>query len=503
MSILTQLRKLEKDRTRFKEIGTKATKSYQELQPKYSQAVQEAKNYQSTLTRDYNQYVQSRNQAVDSYNTELQQRYQTYQGAVQQGSGLERSYQTAQQELKRLEGVRNTAEQQANQLYGTYSSKYSAATKTGQQQYQSQLGGYQSQIGNLQKNIETYQGELSGISKNISAQQQAIGRSQTSANNLLSGSVLGGKFILDSTNKVYQIFTEGNQYKSAREVASSSYAPTPIPGGTVTDSGYGSVSAVLGDLFQRGYAESWTDTVYKQYQRGTADYGSYQQATDHAKQLSSMVQKSYDRISGYQKNIRSFLADQENKNQQIELASGAITRADQDYQNLLKDTGYVTRYAQQQSAGSLKNYQDYLKNTYNPSVASYNQYGAQTYNPAAQAYQNFMGSGQVQSALQSYQSLAQDTGYADRASSQAKQVYDASAQRYRELQTGYQQLEQPLSQYATEMKDASEQIQQLNLQIPGLQRSLKVEQDPRKRETRIGYGRSLMTSGTKRRSSAR
>ena len=502
MSILTQLRQAEKDRTRFKEIGTKATKNYQELQPKYSQAVQAAKNYQSTLTRDYNQYVQSRNQAVDRYNQQLQQRYQTYQGAVQQGSSLERNYQRAQQELKRLEGVRNAAAQQANQLYGTYSSQYSSATRAGQQQYESSLSSYRTQISNLQKESEGYSSNIAALTKDIQAQQRTISANQNVVNLFSRSAEVGGRYVVDSTNKIYRVFTDSKgNYEGAQEYGASR-SGLALGRGKVTDSGYGSLTNAIKFLSKRGTL-TFADAYYERYKRGSTPYSVYQTVANRAKRYTGYIQTAYDRIGKGQQQIANFQTGIRNNEQRIAGLTTQISGVNTNLENLLKDTGYVTRYAQQQSAGALRNYQDYLKNTYNPSVTSYNQYGAQTYNPAAQAYQNFMGSGQVQSALQSYQSLAQDTGYADRASSQAKQVYDASAQRYRELQTGYQQLEQPLSQYATEMKDASEQIKQLNLQIPGLQRSLKVEQDPRKRETRIGYGRSLMTSGTKRRSSVR
>ena len=349
MSILTQLRKLEKDRTRFKEIGTKATKSYQELQPKYSQAVQAAKDYQSTLTRDYNQYVQSRNQAVDSYNQQLQQRYQTYQGTVQRGAGLERSFQAAQQGLKRLQDARDAAATEVNRRYQVYADNYQTVVRIGSRDY-----------GRL---LESHRDNM-----NLSA-----------------------------------------------------------------------------------------------YQANKAEAGSF------TRQLKTREYEKFKKL----------------------------------YEDLQADTGYVQRFAEQQTATILRRYQDYLSNTYNPANRQLNQFIQNTYNPAAQSVSAFRQSDAVSEARTSYESLAQDTGYADRASSQAKQVYDASAQRYRELQTGYQQLEQPLSQYATEIKDASEQIKQLDQQIPGLQRSLTVEQDPRKRETRIGYGRSLMTSGTKRRSSVR
>ena len=323
MSILTQLRQAERDRTRFKEIGTRATKSYQELQPKYSQAVQAAKDYQSTLTRDYKQYVQSRNQAVSEYNQLLINRRAALQTALQR-----------QEYLDQLEAAQPELQRQASELYSTYQKNYQDAVSTGSTAYERQL-----------RNIK--------------------------------------------------------------------------------------------------YARDVTTDQLTRLSPGSSDYLRVQSETDRlAKQL----------------------------------------------EDLVADTGFVTRFAQSQSAPALQNYQTFVD---------------QTYNPAVREIASVRSSFDLPAASAAFQSTVQDTGYADRASSQAKEVYDASAQRYRELQTGYQQLEQPLSQYATEIKDASEQIKQLNLQIPGLQRSLKVEQDPRKRETRIGYGRSLMTSGTKRRSSVR
>ena len=368
MSILTQLRKLEKDRTRFKEIGKTATENYQALQPKYSQAVQSAKNYQSTLTKDYELYREDYNTAVASYNEDLKSRKGVYESVLAQGQGLESNFTSASQTLGQLGTFRDQAATEANRLYGTYEKEYQSAIS-------SALESYESQLKNLQI-VQDYQ-ELIGLKQ--------------------------------------------EQLKTANSTAESQGITNYI-----------------------NWAESNLDNIIKS-----------------------------NNLEG--KTLSEFQAD----------------------------TDYVTRIAQEQSAGSLQNYQNYLQNTYNPSVNTYNQYASETYNPAAQAYQNFQNSGKVQQSLQSYQDLVKDTGYVDRASSDTKSVYDASAKKYKDLQTAYQSLEEPLSRYVTEATTAANQVKQLNSQLPGLQRSLRVEQDPRKRETRIGYGRSLMTSGTKRRSSAR
>jgi len=505
MSILTQLRKLEKDRTRFKEIGKTATENYQALQPKYSEAVQSAKNYQSTLTEDYNRYVRDRNQSIDSYNSDLQQRYQTYQGTVQRGSGLESTYKAAQQELNRLGSLKDSYATQANTLYGTYSSAYSSGTQSGQQQYQTKLGDFQQQFQKIRQDYEGFESNVVQLNEQIRSQQRNISGQENFRNIFANSAELGGRYVVDSTNKMYRVFTDSqNRYQSAQEygVLGGYYKGYAQALGQVNDSGYGSLTEAIKFLSSRG-TKTFADAVYERYQRGASTYDTYQATANLANTYTGYVNQANQRISGYVTNIQGYQSDIRSNQQSM---AGVIVQnraVDKAYQDFIGDTGFVTRIAEQQSAGALQNYQNYLQNTYNPSVNTYNQYASGTYTPAAQAYQNFTGSGEVQRALSNYQSLAQDTGYVDRASSDTKSVYDASAKKYKDLQTAYQSLEEPLSQYVTEATTAADQIKQLNSQLPGLQRSLRVEQDPRKRETRIGYGRSLMTSGTKRRSSAR
>ena len=44
--------------TGAQESGRAAIAGYEELAPQYNRAVEQARNYQGTLTRDYNRYVQ-------------------------------------------------------------------------------------------------------------------------------------------------------------------------------------------------------------------------------------------------------------------------------------------------------------------------------------------------------------------------------------------------------------------------------------------------------------
>ena len=474
------------------ETGRAALAGYEELAPQDNRAVEQARNYQGTLTRDYNRYIQERDQAVDAYNQQLQQRYQTYQNVTAQGSGLERSYQAAQQELNRLSGIKESAAQQVTQLYGTYSSQYSAATKAGQQQYQSQLGGYQSQISNLQKNIQTYQGELSGFGQSIKPSQDRIQNISKLPNFAQVYTTKSGTSYVKSGGKIYQpgYFASTGQLRLGSQVTAYDFINNI---GRIDRDAF---NEYVDALYDRIPSISVTDYAYNRYRSGNLSYSLYSNVAKETQRLGTQISQS-------QKDIEGYLADIENKNRQIELASGAITRADQSYQDLLKDTGFVTRYAQQQSAGALQSYQRYLRDTYNPSVASYNQYASGTYTPAAQAYQNFMGSGQVQQALQNYQSLAQDTGYVDRAASDTKAVYDASQQEYSRLQAAYEGMAPQLSEYTQQAESAKQQVLSLQGMTPELQRSLAIDTEARKRGDRLGYRRSVLSQGFKRRGAAR
>jgi len=488
--------------TGAQESGRAALAGYEELAPQYNRAVEQARNYQGTLTRDYNRYVQDRNQAVDAYNQQLRQRYQTYQSVTAQGAGLERSYKAAQQELNRLGGIKDSAAQQANKLYGTYSSQYSGATKTGQQQYESQLGSYRTQISNLQKEAEGYSANITALTKDIQAQQRNISAQQNFANLFANSAELGGRYVVDSTNKIYRVFRDDqNRYEGAQEYRPFN-AGFALGLGKVTDSGYGSLTNAIKFLSKRG-TMTFSDAVYETYRRGATNYSTYENVANRAKTYSGYIQTAYDRIGDYQKQISNFQTGIRNNEQRITGLTTQISGVNTNLENLLKDTGYVTRYAQQQTGTVLSNYQDYLKNTYNPSVASYNQYASGTYTPAAQAYQNFMGSGQVQQALQNYQSLAQDTGFVDRAASDTKAVYDASQQEYSRLQAAYEGMEPQLSEYTRQAETAKQQVLTLSGQAPGLQRSLAIDTEARKRGDRLGYRRSVLSQGFKRRGAAR
>ena len=434
---------------------------------------------------------------------------------MQQGSGLERTFRSAEQELNRLSGIKDSAAQQATQLYGTYSSQYSSATTAGQKRYQSQLGSYRAEIDKLQREAEGYSANIAALTKDIQAQQRQISANQNVANLFLGSAEIGGRYVIlnpkserlsNSRNKIYRVFTDAqNRYQGATE-----YQPGNIGSltglarglGRVTDSGVGSLTEAIKSQSARG-TMTFSDAVYESYRRGATDYSTYENVANRAKTYSGYVQTAYDRIGEGQTQIANLQTGIRNNEQRITGITTQITGFNTDLENLLKDTGYVTRYAQQQSAGALQDYERYLRDTYNPSVASYNQYASGTYTPAAQAYQDFLGSGQVQQALQSYQSLAQDTGFVDRAASDTKAGYDASQQEYSRLQAAYEGMAPQLSEYTQQAESAKQQVLSLQGMTPELQRSLAIDTEARKRGTRLGYRRSVLSQDFKRRGAAR
>ena len=484
------------------ESGRAALAGYEELAPQYNQAVEQARNFQSTLTRDYNRYVQDRQEAATTYNQQLQQRLQAYQGAVQQESGLKSTFRSAEQELSRLGSIKDASTAEANRLYGTYSTAFQSGVESGKQQYQSKLSDFQQQFQKIRQDYQGFESNIAGLNEQIRTQQSNIQRQRNIAQQYLGTAELGGRYVVDSTNKIYRVFTDNNnQFTGAQE-----YRPQGAGFaqglGRVTDSGYGSLTEAIKFLSSRG-TKSFADAVYERYRRGVSSYGTYQAVASRAQDYSRIAQESLEGARTFETNIQNYQRDIQRNQQSMSNVIAQNRAADKAYQDFIGDTGFVTRVAEQQSAGALQTYQNYLRDTYNPSVNVYNQYVSGTFNPAAQAYQNFMGSGQVQRALQDYQSLEQDTGFVDRAASDTKAIYDASQQEYGRLQAAYEGITPQLNQYTQQAEAAKQQVLSLQGMTPGLQRSLAIDTEARKRGTRLGYRRSVLSQDFKRRGAAR
>lgn len=224
------------------------------------------------------------------------------------------------------------------------------------------------------------------------------------------------------------------------------------------------------------------ETALKSYQDL---YPEYKAAVMAAKEMGTQVADSYNTYARlYNDSLEIQRLVQQSARERNEL-SGLVQSA-RDQEKLAKEIYQRNRYLSQfDSTINLKEIQDQYTQAQRNLIqisSDLTRYDEQTYNPTVQAYENFASTSGMDAAKTKYEELNT---------------------KYKGLQSVYKGLEENLSVYTSQMEEATKQAQALGQQIPSLQRSLKVEQDPRKRETRIGYGRSLMTSGTKRRSSVR
>ena len=639
MSILTQLRQLEKQITRYQDQGESATEEYRTLESDYQKKLKAAKDYQSILLKDYNDYVQAQTSAESDYSKILQEKYDTYQGVLKQidESDLKKAYDTATTklgelsqaydtsvstaketiatELSNLKGVAEETETKAGELYQAYSdtydtalanyeevapgfkkaleeaetagtelysqyeSDYSAALLTGQKEYESALQGALNQ-----KNYAEYQLEDRMFQSEGSYTEYNARKAAAELENELAGQKWGGSFYIPTgdPSMVWQASrslnpsTVSNFYDqesktfnlpkydqiTLRSISSTGEIDPPkvdnpfnvfnVTLETLKGNDPDTVKQVL-DLVNEGKGFK-AEEVVRDYFSNTP--GLDQSAME--KTIQSNLDYVSSKLSPYQTELEKRTAGYQGWLDRYNKYAGLI----QNYQDLSTDTEYVTRYATEEASGSLKAYEDYVADVYTPakeayqaigespedyatslsaeslktyqdyqsstaspaatayqdysssqadtlasltaeSLKTYQDYESGTYAPAKKAYEDYVEGTTLATARQDYENFIKDSGFVDRGASDAKSVYDASLQNYQNLQASYQELEKPLSQYASEISQANEKLGQLNLLLPRLQRSLRVEQDPRKREVRIGYGRSLMTSGTKRRSSVR
>ena len=484
------------------ESGRAALAGYEELAPQYNRAVEQARNFQSTLTRDYNRYVQDRQAASTQYQNLLQERKSAYDQAVAAGAPLRQRVASAKTDLDQLERLISRSAQEATGLYDRYQQQYQAGVKVGQQQYETKLAGFQERGQKLTQDYQRFQGNIELLNRQIGIQQSNIERQRNIAQQYLGTAELGGRFVVDSTNKIYRVFTDNNnQFTGAQEYRTqgAGYAQGL---GQVTDSGYGSLTETLKFLARQG-TKTFADAVYERYRRGASPYGTYQAVARQTQNYGRLAQQAMDEASVFERNIQSFQAEIPRVQQAISGVLAQNRALDQEVSAFQADQDFVTRIAQQQSAGALADYDRYLSSTYNPMVQAQQTILLETYNPAVAALNEYQSGGQVQRALQDYQSLQQDTGFVDRAASDTKAVYDASQQEYGRLQAAYEGMTPQLNQYTEQAEAAKQQVLSLQGMTPGLQRSLAIDTEARKRGTRLGYRRSVLSQDFKRRGAAR
>jgi uncharacterized phage infection (PIP) family protein YhgE len=124
--------------TGAQESGKAALAGYEKLAPQYNQAVEAARDYQGTVTSNYQAYQKAYNEGVGAFNTELKR--------------LKGVYDSAVASVAPLKSARDAAAEQANKLYSAYSTAYSTGVTQGKSSYQTALS-------NLKSGADTASGE--------------------------------------------------------------------------------------------------------------------------------------------------------------------------------------------------------------------------------------------------------------------------------------------------------------------------------------------------------
>ena len=445
------------------ETGRTALAGYEELAPQYNTAVQAARDYQSTVTSNYQAYQKAYNEGVGAFNTELKR--------------LKGAYDSAVARVAPLKSARDAAAQEATKLYSSYSSAYESGVTQGQSSYQTALT-------NLKSSADTASGEYErylGLSN-----QEARKYNNMLDNVYLSPKTYTGGVQYDLGGIGGNIYVGGSRVTISRLLGSQELEQLVPESKTSEDvrrkyrydnysnlySARASGSEASRAFIHRGEARTYQDSVYDLYTRGKRTYEDYQSAVAEAQRLTDLAAQTRTQSETYSKDAQKFLGTY-----QTEMGK---------YNKLLADKDYVTRYAQQASSAALNTYNQYVSNTYNPAATRYNE-----------------ASSAVTAAANAYNTYAADRSKVDAAASAAKQVYDASVSRYQDLQTAYQDLEPQLTQYTQQAETARQQVLTLAGQAPDLQRSLEIDTEARKRGDRLGYRRSVLGRGYKRRGAAR
>lgn len=471
-NIRAALLKNQSDLETAQKKGTTALTAYNLLQPTYETAVSKAKQYQTTLTKNYDAYQTARSEAVAAYDTNVASLKSAYDTAVAALPALQQSLDTATTKRSPLGKTLTDTATEGNRLYQVY-----------QQAYQDALTG-------SQQNYETLVAEAKQGYEKAYAQ---IEPSETAYNTLVDESTQPNYYFSENTfdvtgstlSKILSIDESGKTPKLNLEVL---YGPRPGLTSTayLTSSAQANVGTLTETLKRR--AEAYKAYVEEgKYTSTGGSFGFYKGQADQA-------------ITDYNTTVADI-------QRQLDEALTAANKASSDYESFLKtyndltaETPDYAAYATSESASQLKAYEDYLP-TVQAAEKALDEFDTATYNPAVAAYT--AGQEAISTAKTAYDTLAADSTVVDRAASDARKVYDASLIQYESLQAAYQGLEPELNEYSQQISSAANTAQLLTDRAPGLQRSLAIDMETRKRGTRQGYRQSVLTRGFRRAGAAR
>ena len=200
-------------------IGQSGLAGYEELAPQYNRAVEQARSFQSTLTRDYNRYVQDRQAASTQYQNLLQQRKSAYDQAVAAGAPLRQRVASAKTDLDQLERLISRSAQEATGLYDRYQQQYQAGVKVGQQQYETKLAGFQERGQKLTQDYQRSKAILSYSIARLAFSKGIYQANKVSAIFSQTTQAIAGRFVRIAPIKsiAFLRITEQNRFKGAQE----------------------------------------------------------------------------------------------------------------------------------------------------------------------------------------------------------------------------------------------------------------------------------------------
>ena len=532
-SLLTQLRNKKSLYNQRSGSGNRALKAYNEFyQSNYKPAYDAAFAYKPTVDKKYSAYRQAFDAAKGEYDRMFSREKADYQAAIKTSNELYSHYQAAGQNLKTYQR-QNLDPYEAEYARRTtaYTTAYDKAIKGAEGQYTQQANQLLRNLnvakGNLGKEYTTTQ-KAKTEAYNVSydkADKALTDYNKTHVSDMFYVNQQGiGNTVYNPAKKVVQ------RYDSARYVGDNRFEYT-----------------IAGKKYNIKQAPSSFDVSFQfQVQDEVKLYNFYQQVIQEGNRdrfgIPSYVDKDYlqrkektikgwlepetglvDRFKSIGESRRAKAAEAYTSVEALISQKDIAEKSLRDFVSVSQEdyvfarTGKEREAYQDFTATSLEDFakpiataaskqqytemQEYVS-TLNQARQGYNQYKANTFDVAYNRYNQYL-QGDLATAKQNYLQVANDTGFIDRRSGSQKAEYLSSKTKFDELKANYQQLEPVLSRLQSDYETSVAGLGDMRSDIARLEKSVKIELDPRKSGVRVGRRESLLTSGSKRAGAAR
>lgn len=506
-SLLTQLREAKSGIKREQGKSAAFVKSYNTFLSKtYNPAFQKAKDYFPKVNQSYQQYKKAYDAASRSFTREKQQLYNVYEGEKQKGAGLKSTFEQQEAALQKVYREQyQPVKQEYDRRLGAYNTAFAAGKAEGDRRYTAEVERAQSLI-DTQKRTQNTAGVAAINYKRTSDYANYLSPFSHVSSLDYRGNYRHSRVLSKEDGKKvggsYKFFGSNINFAQAhRVVTEDSIAPHGGKTSYVNLEDFGTFQEILrrkAGVQQQRVAKFQAAVDAEETAVGKARLG---QELKREQDLFNIYQRSYSSQLNYAARVLQKYQGLEEK------FTTEKAKTDQMRSNLetfkgTKDT-YISNIQQQQAKPAL-DYVNQYSSTLNQASNIYNEYYNKNYQPAYQAYQNFLNTGAVSSSLSQYQNFVNNQGsYFSSRVGASQSTYEDTKSTYEGLQATYKGYEPQLEQLRTKAETSSEAYLGFKADEARLEKSVRLELDPRKRGTRVGSRRSLITSGSKRASSAR